>query len=44
MLKVKKAEITSKESDRQVHACDWRLRKCFPDQEWDFEVYDQKHY
>ena len=27
-----------------ARACDWRLRKYFPDQEWDFEVYDQKHY
>ena len=27
-----------------ARACDWRLRKYFPDQEWDFEVYDQQHY
>ncbi|MFT5657756.1 MAG: sulfopropanediol 3-dehydrogenase [Gammaproteobacteria bacterium] len=27
-----------------ARACDWRLRKYFPQQEWDFEVYDQKHY
>lgn len=27
-----------------ARACDWRLRKYFPEQEWDFEVYDQKHY
>jgi sulfopropanediol 3-dehydrogenase len=27
-----------------ARACDWRLRKYFPEQEWDFEVYDQKRY
>ncbi len=27
-----------------ARACDWRLRKYFPDQEWDFEVYDQTKY
>lgn len=27
-----------------ARACDWRLRKYFPDQEWDFLVYDQKRY
>jgi sulfopropanediol 3-dehydrogenase len=27
-----------------ARACDWRLRKYFPEQVWDFEVYDQKHY
>ena len=27
-----------------ARACDWRLRKYFPDQEWDFHVYDQKRY
>jgi sulfopropanediol 3-dehydrogenase len=25
-----------------ARACDWRLRKFFPDTEWDFEVYRQK--
>lgn len=25
-----------------ARACDWRLRKYFPEQEWDFEVYRQK--
>ena len=24
-----------------ARACDWRLRKFFPDEEWDFEVYKQ---
>jgi hypothetical protein len=24
--------------------CDWRLRKFFPDQAWDFEVYNQTRY
>ena len=24
-----------------ARACDWRLRKYFPDEEWDFPVYDQ---
>ncbi|PWQ97603.1 histidinol dehydrogenase [Leucothrix arctica] len=27
-----------------ARACDWRLRKYFPETEWDFDVYDQKHY
>ncbi|MEH0022461.1 MAG: histidinol dehydrogenase [Desulfobacter sp.] len=27
-----------------ARACDWRLRKYFPGQEWDFEVYDQTKY
>jgi sulfopropanediol 3-dehydrogenase len=27
-----------------ARACDWRLRKYFPQQEWDFEVYDQAKY
>lgn len=27
-----------------ARACDWRLRKFFPDQQWDFPVYDQKRY
>ena len=27
-----------------ARACDWRLRKYFPNEEWDFHVYDQKHY
>ncbi|MGB1238208.1 MAG: histidinol dehydrogenase [Pseudomonadales bacterium] len=27
-----------------ARACDWRLRKYFPEKEWDFEVYDQKRY
>ncbi|HCY84013.1 MAG TPA: histidinol dehydrogenase [Desulfobacteraceae bacterium] len=27
-----------------ARACDWRLRKYFPDQEWDFEVYNQTKY
>jgi len=27
-----------------ARACDWRLRKYFPDETWPFEVYDQKHY
>lgn len=25
-----------------ARACDWRLRKYFPDETWDFEVYQQK--
>lgn len=25
-----------------ARACDWRLRKYFPDEEWSFEVYEQK--
>jgi len=27
-----------------ARACDWRLRKYFPEKEWDFEVYDQAKY
>lgn len=27
-----------------ARACDWRLRKYYPNQEWDFPVYDQKRY
>lgn len=27
-----------------ARACDWRLRKYFPDQTWDFEVYNQTTY
>jgi sulfopropanediol 3-dehydrogenase len=27
-----------------ARACDWRLRRYFPRQEWDFEVYDQAKY
>ncbi len=27
-----------------ARACDWRLRRYFPDQDWDFEVYDQTKY
>lgn len=27
-----------------ARACDWRLRKFFPEKEWDFQVYDQKRY
>ena len=27
-----------------ARACDWRLRKYFPDVDWDFEVADQKRY
>ncbi|ASJ76226.1 histidinol dehydrogenase [Granulosicoccus antarcticus] len=27
-----------------ARACDWRLRKYFPEKEWDFPVYDQQHY
>lgn len=27
-----------------ARACDWRLRKYFPDQAWDFPVYDQERY
>ncbi|MGB0468743.1 MAG: histidinol dehydrogenase [Pontibacterium sp.] len=27
-----------------ARACDWRLRKYFPEQSWDFQVYDQKRY
>lgn len=27
-----------------ARACDWRLRKYFPETEWNFHVYDQKRY
>ncbi|WP_298012389.1 histidinol dehydrogenase [uncultured Castellaniella sp.] len=27
-----------------ARACDWRLRKYYPDTQWDFEVYEQKRY
>lgn len=27
-----------------ARACDWRLRKYFPSENWDFEVYDQEKY
>jgi sulfopropanediol 3-dehydrogenase len=27
-----------------ARACDWRLRRYFPEKTWDFEVYDQAHY
>ncbi len=27
-----------------ARACDWRLRKYYPDVKWDFTVYDQKRY
>jgi len=27
-----------------ARACDWRLRKYFPGENWSFEVYDQKRY
>jgi sulfopropanediol 3-dehydrogenase len=27
-----------------ARSCDWRLRKYFPEKEWDFEVYDQTSY
>ncbi|VFQ46047.1 histidinol dehydrogenase [Desulfoluna butyratoxydans] len=27
-----------------ARACDWRLRKFFPNEEWDFEVYEQTKY
>lgn len=27
-----------------ARACDWRLRKFYPNEEWDFEVYEQKRY
>ena len=27
-----------------ARACDWRLRKYFPDKEWDFDVYEQTKY
>ncbi|WP_394209216.1 histidinol dehydrogenase [Enterovibrio calviensis] len=27
-----------------ARACDWRLKKYFPDADWDFDVYQQKRY
>ena len=27
-----------------ARACDWRLRKYFPDKDWDFEVNEQQRY
>lgn len=27
-----------------ARACDWRLRKYYPNTSWDFDVYQQKHY
>lgn len=30
--------------DGHARACDWRLRKFFPETQWDFEVADQKRY
>lgn len=27
-----------------ARACDWRLKKYFPKEKWDFEVYNQEHY
>jgi sulfopropanediol 3-dehydrogenase len=27
-----------------ARACDWRLRKYFPERKWDFDVYEQKKY
>ena len=30
--------------DGHARACDWRLRKFFPETDWDFEVADQKRY
>ncbi len=27
-----------------ARSCDWRLKKYFPDEDWDFEVYDRKIY
>jgi sulfopropanediol 3-dehydrogenase len=27
-----------------ARACDWRLKKFFPEEKWDFEVYEQKRY
>ncbi len=44
MLHLKKPELAPEESDRQVSACDWRLRRYFPEKEWDFVVHDQAKY
>ena len=30
--------------DGHARACDWRLRKYYPDTQWDFEVADQERY
>lgn len=30
--------------DGHARACDWRLRKFFPEEEWDFEVADPPHH
>ena len=30
--------------DGHARACDWRLKKYFPDQDWSFEVSDQQRY
>jgi len=30
--------------DGHARACDWRLKKYFPDREWPFEVSDQQRY
>ncbi len=30
--------------EAHARACDWRLRKYYPDEQWDFEVYDQTRY
>lgn len=30
--------------DGHARACDWRLRRYFPEREWDFEVADQQRY
>lgn len=30
--------------DGHAQACDWRLRKYYPDTDWDFKVADQKRY
>ncbi len=44
MLYLKKPALAPKETGRHARACDWRLRKYFPEKEWDFEVYDQAKY
>jgi len=30
--------------DGHARACDWRLKKYFPDKDWTFEVTNQKRY
>ena len=30
--------------EAHARACDWRLRKYYPDEDWDFEVYNQTRY